>query len=97
MRVRRRCSPEGVQMLVVVSRKSDCRYEDDAYFELGGGREDTGDPVVRVDHEARGGGDGACREGGDVAVGGRGSGEAGGSQREGREDGSDHAGGGEHV
>ena len=65
--------------------------------ELGRRREDAGHPVVRVDDEAGRGRNGACGEGGDVAVGGSGGGEAGGSQREGSEDGSDHAGGGEHL
>ena len=97
MRVRRRCSPIDAQMLVVVPRKSDCTCENDAYFELSGGREDTSHPVVGVDHEARGGRNSACGEGGDVAVGRGGGGEAGGSQREGGEDSGDHVGGGEHL
>ena len=84
-------------MLVSVPRKSDCMDEDDAYFELGGGREDAGDPVVGVDHEARGGRNGPCGEGRDVAVGRGGGSEASGRQREGGEDSGDHAGGGEHL
>ena len=81
-------------MSVNLRRRED---EGDADLELGGRREDAGDPVVRVDDEARGRRNRAGREGGDVAVyGGRG-GEAGRSQREGSEDGGDHAGEGEHL
>ena len=95
---------EGERDDVVALSKSECQSqpslgEDDqnAHPELSGGREDAGDPVVRVDDKARGGRDGARREGGDVAVDGGGGSEASGSQREGGEDSGDHASVGEHL
>ena len=79
------------------AKRKDRKYERVAYLKLGGGGQDPRNEVVGVDDEARGGRDGACREGGDVAVSGGGGSVASGSQREGGEDGGDHASGGEHL
>ena len=79
------------------TKRKDRRHETLAYLELGGGREDPRHEVVRVDDEARGGGDSARREVRDLPVGGGGGGVGGGSQREGGEDSGDHASGGEHL